>query len=98
MVHHIIFDVVITYDDSGERKPSSNPFQMALRALQLDAKQTIMVGDWPDRDVVGAKQIGMHTAFARYGDTFSTKLSGADWDLTDIYELVSIIDNFNHND
>tara|TARA_Y100000996_G_scaffold412246_1_gene397898 strand:- start:116 stop:814 length:699 start_codon:yes stop_codon:yes gene_type:complete len=92
------FDVVITYDDSGERKPSSKPFQMALRALQLDAKQTIMVGDWPDRDVVGAKQIGMHTAFARYGDTFSTKLSGADWDLTDIYELVSIIDNFNHND
>ena len=92
------FDVVITYDDSGERKPSSKPFQMALRALQLDAKQTIMVGDWPVRDVVGAKQIGMHTAFARYGDTFSTKLSGADWDLTDIYELVSIIDNFNHND
>ena len=92
------FDVVITYDDSGERKPSSKPFQMALRALQLDAKQTIMVGDWPDRDVVGAKQIGMHTAFARYGDTFSTKLSGADWDLTDIYELVSIIDNFNHDD
>tara|TARA_S200000501_G_scaffold371591_1_gene414971 strand:- start:10433 stop:11131 length:699 start_codon:yes stop_codon:yes gene_type:complete len=92
------FDVVITYDDSGERKPSSKPFQMALRSLQLNAKQTIMVGDWPDRDVVGAKQIGMHTAFARYGDTFSTKQSGADWDLADIYELVSIVDKFNYNE
>ena len=29
-----------------------------------------MVGDWPERDVVGAKKIGMRTAFARYGDNF----------------------------
>ncbi len=39
----------------------------------------------PERDIVGAKKIGMKTAFARYGDTFGTKNSGADWDLVDIY-------------
>jgi putative hydrolase of the HAD superfamily len=54
-----------------------------------------MVGDWPDRDVVGAKNIGMKTAFARYGDTFGTVNSGADWDLSDIYQLVMIIDEHN---
>ncbi len=54
-----------------------------------------MIGDWPERDVVGAQQIGMKTAFAQYGDTFGTKVSGADWDLNDIYELVSIIDKLN---
>ena len=42
--------------------------------------------------MVGARQIGMRTAFARYGDTFGTQHSGADWDLNDIYELVEIID------
>ena len=89
------FDVVITFDDSGERKPSAVPFKMSLEALQLEPKETIMVGDWPERDVVGAQQIGMKTAFARYGDTFGTVNSGADWDLVDIYQLVMIIDEYN---
>ena len=66
------FDVVITFDDSGERKPSEKPFKLCLDALDLDPDETIMVGDWPERDVVGAKNLGMKTAFARYGDTFGT--------------------------
>jgi putative hydrolase of the HAD superfamily len=37
-----------------------------------------MVGDWSERDVLGAKAIGMITVFARYGDTFGTVNSGAD--------------------
>ena len=89
------FDVVITFDDSGERKPSEIPFKMSLESLQLEPDETIMVGDWPERDVVGAQQIGMKTAFARYGDTFGTVNSGADWDLVDIYQLVMIINEYN---
>ena len=85
------FDVVITFDDSQERKPSEKPFKMALDAMELRPSETIMIGDWPERDIVGAKKIGMKTAFARYGDTFGTKNSGADWDLVDIYQLVDII-------
>ena len=30
-----LFDVVITFDDSGERKPSAIPFEMALKKLGL---------------------------------------------------------------
>jgi putative hydrolase of the HAD superfamily len=54
-----------------------------------------MTGDWPERDVVGAGQIGMKTVFARYGDTFGTIDSGANYDVNDIYELVGIIDELN---
>ena len=89
------FDVVITFDDSGERKPSPIPFQLALDGMGLRPEETIMIGDWPERDVVGAQQIGMKTAFARYGDTFGTVKSGADWDLNDIYQLVGIINEHN---
>ena len=89
------FDVVITFDDSGERKPSPIPFQLALDGMGLQPEETIMIGDWPERDVVGAQQIGMKTAFARYGDTFGTVNSGADWDLNDIYQLVDIINEHN---
>ena len=90
------FDAVITFDDSGEHKPSSKPFEMALNKLNIQPNESIMVGDWPDRDVVGAKKIGMKTAFASYGDTFGTEKSGADWDLNDIYEIIKIIDQLNN--
>ena len=89
------FDAVITFDDSGERKPSSRPFEMALNKLKLEAEDSLMIGDWPERDVVGAKQIGMRTAFAVYGDTFGTKNSGADWDIQDVSEIITIIKKIN---
>ena len=90
------FDAVVTFDDSGERKPSSVPFEMVLKKLGLEPESSLMIGDWPERDVVGAKKIGMKTAFAVYGDTFGTKNSGADWDVEDISELVTIIQKNNN--
>ena len=90
------FDAVITFDDSGERKPSSKPFEMALNKLQLKPEDSLMIGDWPDRDVVGAKQIGMRTAFAVYGDTFGTNNSGADWDIQDVSEIITIVKKINN--
>jgi putative hydrolase of the HAD superfamily len=69
---------------------------MALDILQSSPDEVLMIGDWPERDVVGAKQIGMKTIFARYGDTFGTVDSGADWDVNDIYDLVSIVKELNN--
>ena len=94
-LHHV-FDPVLTYDDSGAHKPSPKPFQMALNNLNVNSDEALMIGDWPDRDVVGASQIGMKTIFARYGDTFGTKDSGADWDVNDIYEVVNIVKGLNN--
>ena len=94
-LHHV-FDPVLTFDDTGARKPSPEPFKLALEKMSVEPSEALMIGDWPDRDVVGAKQIGMKTIFARYGDTFGTKESGADWDVNDIYEIVEIIKELNN--
>tara|TARA_X000001036_G_scaffold37977_1_gene30757 strand:- start:94 stop:777 length:684 start_codon:yes stop_codon:yes gene_type:complete len=94
-LHHV-FDPVLTYDDSGSRKPSPKPFLMALDKLNIKSSEGLMIGDWPERDVVGAKQIGMKTIFARYGDTFGTVDSGADWDIDDIYDIVNIVKENNN--
>jgi len=90
-----IFDVVVTFDDTQERKPSPGPFRKALELLKVEASETIMVGDWADRDMVGAANVGIKTVFARYGDTFETVDSKADYEITDIRQLLDIIDKEN---
>jgi putative hydrolase of the HAD superfamily len=57
-----------------------------------------MVGDWPERDITGAAKLGMTTVFARYGNTFGTGESGAQYDISDIYEIVDIVDQLNERE
>jgi putative hydrolase of the HAD superfamily len=92
---HHMFECVVTFGDTGERKPSPAPFRKALEQLGVLPDEALMVGDWPERDVAGASQLGMRTAFARYGDTFGTLESHADYDLADISALLPIIDSCN---
>jgi putative hydrolase of the HAD superfamily len=87
-----VFDAVVTFEDTGERKPAPAPFREVLRRLGVAPQEALMIGDWAERDVVGAKSLGMTTVFARYGDTFDTKVSGADHDIDDLLELVGIVD------
>jgi putative hydrolase of the HAD superfamily len=89
------FDAVITLHDKGIHKPSPEPFKEAIKSLNVKPEETFMVGDWPERDIIGAKNVGMRTAFAKYGDTFNTKNSGADFVLNDISDLINIINNIN---
>jgi len=88
---HHIFDVVVTFDDTGERKPSPAPFLKILEKLDVSPQEALMVGDWAERDILGAKKVGMKTAFAKYGDTFDTKSHEADFELEDISILIDII-------
>jgi len=90
------FDVVITYDKSRERKPSEVPFNMALEELKLKAEECLMIGDWAERDMVGAKKVGMKTVFARYGDTFGTVDPESDYDISSVSELISIVKKENN--
>jgi len=93
-LHHM-FDYVTMFEDTRERKPSPKPFMRTLDHFQIEPSQAIMVGDWPERDIKGARTLGMHTVFARYGDTKGATDSGADHDIDDIYELVDIVDKMN---
>jgi putative hydrolase of the HAD superfamily len=94
---HQIVDAVVTFDDTGVRKPDPAPFRLILEKLQVSPEEAIMVGDWAERDILGASQVGMKTAFARYGDTFNTESHNADYELNDISELIEIINKENNN-
>ncbi len=92
---HHMFECVVTFEDTNERKPSPAPFLRALELLKVRPAESLMVGDWPERDVVGAATVGMTTVFARYGDTFGTVHSGAKYELNDISELLTVVDKEN---
>jgi hypothetical protein len=42
--------------------------------------------------MVGAKQLGIKTVFARYGDVKGVTKSGADFEIDDIGQLVQVLD------
>ena len=93
-LHHI-FDAIVTFHDTGMHKPSPEPFEKISSLLKVSPENSLMVGDWPERDVIGAKKVGMKTVFAKYGDVFDTKYSGADYDVMDVKEILSIISKEN---
>ncbi|MBS3126110.1 TIGR02253 family HAD-type hydrolase [Candidatus Woesearchaeota archaeon] len=84
------FDAVVTFEDTKKLKPSAMPFEAALRQLKANPRHCLMVGDWPERDIKGAKKLGMKTCFARYGNP-NVRKSGADYEINDIQELLKIV-------
>ena len=90
-LHHI-FDIVITFEDTKKKKPAPEPFELALQRLRVAPEEAIMVGDWAERDIYGAKLLKIRTIFARYGDRFGTEKSGADHEIDDIIQLLDIVE------
>ncbi|MFA6541298.1 MAG: HAD-IA family hydrolase [Bacteroidota bacterium] len=93
-LHHM-FDHVVTFEDTKIRKPNPEPFKKILELLRVEPSSSLMIGDWAERDVVGAAKVGMKTVFARYGDVFNTGESNADYEVSDIAELIQIVMNEN---
>jgi len=95
------FDSVITFEDTGFRKPHASPYRKVLSVIKTEPKETLMVGDWPERDLVGAREVGMRTVFARYGFAFGRQpvgAEGADYVVDDIREILTIVDDINRGE
>lgn len=85
-----LLDIVVTFSDTGKKKPSTEPFKKALDELDIRAEECLFIGDHVERDIDGAKKAGMKTCYARYG--FDGKIdSHADYEIDDIKELLDIV-------
>ena len=92
---HNFFDDVVTFNDTGVYKPAKEPFIKISEKLNANLEECMMIGDWPERDIKGAGQLGMKTAFAKYGSTEDIADSGADYDLDNLSEIIDIIHQIN---
>lgn len=60
---HECFRRVVISDDLGKRKPHALIFEQAMRGFDVSPGDILMVGDTPHADIVGAKALGLETAW-----------------------------------
>lgn len=86
-----LFDAVVGREDTGREKPSKLPFKKALKALGVKPSEAMHVGDWRERDVLGAKKMGMRSCMAHYGDQHIGKKVWADCYIDKFEDILKVI-------
>ena len=86
------FDIVVTHEDTCKKKPCKEPFLSACERLEVRPEECLFIGDWPERDIAGAKAVGMKTVLARYGLVASDDgTNKADYEIKEIKDVLEII-------
>lgn len=79
------FNKVITSEKAGVKKPDAKIFHYALEQAEATVDESIMIGDDPEVDILGAKNIGMdQVLFDPYGKLLQ---NGATYYIHDLIEL-----------
>jgi putative hydrolase of the HAD superfamily len=84
------FDLIITYDDVLKKKPNTKAFNKAIKLLKLKPEEILFVGDIPYKDIKAAKEVGMKTALAKYGQ-FIKGTEKPDYILNSPMDLIKVI-------
>lgn len=78
-------DFIVTSEEAGKEKPHPSIFLLALRKANCLPQEAIMVGDSFEKDILGAKHIGVCSVL------FSPKKeAGADYIINDFRKIVPI--------
>jgi len=67
------FDQIITSEEVGVKKPNPKIFKYALKKSKAKANESIMIGDNFEADILGAKNVGMHTIFCEFNGEIATE-------------------------
>ena len=54
-----LIDYLVTSEEVGSEKPEAVIFETALKKMNLEAHQVIMIGDDKEKDIQGAKTVGI---------------------------------------
>jgi putative hydrolase of the HAD superfamily len=69
------FDIILTSVDVGFKKPDERIFLAALKAMNVQPEEAIMVGNRVSKDILGGNQVGMKTILFRWNDRYSEKIT-----------------------
>lgn len=92
------FDLVLVSEAVGWRKPNRKIFEEALKRLNVEASETVYVGDSPSEDIKGAKHLGVWTVFvaSQFYSLKNLRESGQKPELTvhNLCELSRVLSRF----
>jgi putative hydrolase of the HAD superfamily len=92
------FKFVVGYEDTNKSKHTGLPLLLALEMLRKECpeianSEILMVGDSIEKDMAPAKELGLKTALAKYGQK-NTEVGFADYQLLDFKEIIDLTDSF----
>lgn len=92
-----LFDVLADSNRVGCLKPDIKIFQYAMKCLKAKPKECVMIGDSQARDMLGAKQIGMHHIWLvpQHRLSSSTPCCSKDTIISSLSDAVSIVKHLN---
>jgi FMN phosphatase YigB (HAD superfamily) len=87
-----MFETIVISDEIGWRKPKPIIFETALGRMALPPAEALFVGDRADIDVLGARAVGMPTAWINRGAAaLPTDMQPPDFEIRDLKELRAIL-------
>ena len=87
------FDFAFLAEDIGASKPHPDMFRAALQQSGVSAADIIHVGDDPEHDIRGARDMGMHTVWMNTRCKAWPGGARADREITNLQELPAAIDS-----
>lgn len=90
------FDVIVTSVDVAFNKPDERIFLTALKALNVEPEESVMVGNRISADIIGGNRIGMKTILykwnERYLDIIQSPQEEPTRTITSLKELPKVLD------
>jgi putative hydrolase of the HAD superfamily len=85
------FDFAFLAEDIGASKPHPDMFQAALTQAGVPASDIIHIGDDPEHDIQGARDMGMHTVWVNTQDKIWSGGDRADEEVVNLEQLPAAI-------
>ncbi|OIP01755.1 MAG: noncanonical pyrimidine nucleotidase, YjjG family [Bacteroidetes bacterium CG2_30_33_31] len=83
------FHEIIISEEVGYNKPSTEIFEISLKKANAIASQSLMIGDDPDVDILGAIRSGIDSLWMNYDK--STNLCKATYELENLIQIKEIL-------
>ncbi len=85
------FDAIVVAGDVGIYKPDRQAFEALLDRLDVRPSSALFVGDNHELDIVGARRIGMRTAWIKRGEACPSEDVAPDFEITDVTALREVL-------
>ncbi|WP_020061962.1 HAD family hydrolase [Bacillus sp. 123MFChir2] len=85
-------DTILVSEQEGMKKPQAEIFLRALERLGVKPEESIYIGDHPENDVIGARNVGMYAIWKK--DTFLGQSFADEHVIEDLQELLLKVNTF----